>query len=195
MSDVSIIEESADSLESYAAVPIAFAVSCRFRVEPVASGLEGFSIVEEPVPDPYLKDYDAITGEGPTRWRRWDLTNWGFLAAFADQRRVGGAIIAWQTEGIDMLEGRADLAVLWDIRVAPDVRGQGVGARLVRHVEQWTLERGYRTLKIGTQNINVPACRFYVRGGCTLGAVFLHAYPELPEEVQMLWYKDLASQA
>ncbi len=145
--------------------------------------------------DSRSKDYDAIKGEGPTRWRLWDLTNWGFLAAFADQRRVGGAIIAWQTEGIDMLEGRADLAVLWDIRVAPDVRGQGVGARLIDHVERWARARDCRTLKIETQNINVPACRFYARSGCTLGAVFLHAYPELPEEVQMLWYKDLASQA
>jgi len=191
MSGIAIAEESTDSLESYASVPIAFTVSSRFRVEPVASGLEGFCFHEERVAEPYLKDYDAIRGEGPTRWRRWDLSNWGFLAAFVNKRRVGGAVVAWNTDGINMLEDRSDLAVLWDLRVAPAARGQGVGTRLMQHVEQWAQERGCRTLKIETQNINVPACRFYARGGCTLGAVLLHAYPELPDEVQLLWYKDL----
>ena len=40
---------------------------------------------------------------------------------------------------------------------------------------------------------NVAACRFYVRQGCTLGAVNRLAYPNLPNEIQMLWYKDLVS--
>ena len=46
-------------------------------------------------------------------------------------------------------------------------------------------------IKIETQNTNVRACRFYERQGCQLRAVHHAVYPELPEEIQLLWYKDL----
>ena len=42
-----------------------------------------------------------------------------------------------------------------------------------------------------TQNINVPACRFYAAQGCELRGIHVGAYPEHPEEVQLLWYMDL----
>jgi streptothricin acetyltransferase len=46
-------------------------------------------------------------------------------------------------------------------------------------------------LKVETQNINAAACHFYARQGCTLGGINRFAYPLLPLEVQLLWYKDL----
>jgi ribosomal protein S18 acetylase RimI-like enzyme len=94
-----------------------------------------------------------------------------------------------------MLEGRDNLAVLWDIRVAPEARGQGVGSALFRSAEEWAKARGCRQLKVETQNINVAACRFYARQGCVLIRVDRHAYPELPEETQLLWYKVLSDGA
>ncbi len=51
--------------------------------------------------------------------------------------------------------------------------------------------RGCHTLKVETQNINVPACRFYQRMGCTLGTVNRFAYPDLPDEIQLIWFKNL----
>jgi GNAT superfamily N-acetyltransferase len=90
-----------------------------------------------------------------------------------------------------MLEGRRDLAVLWDLRVAPQVRGRGVGAALFGAVADWAVGQGCRQLKVETQNTNVAACRFYARQGCVLGALNRFAYPDLPEEVQLLWYKVL----
>jgi hypothetical protein len=39
----------------------------------------------------------------------------------------------------------------------------------------------------------VPACRFYQKMGCTLGAIDRFAYPGLPAEVRLLWWKALAS--
>ena len=62
---------------------------------------------------------------------------------------------------------------------------------LFRAAEAWSRDRGCRQLKIETQNINVPACRFYLRQGCVLGGINRFAYREFPEEVQLLWYKDL----
>ncbi|MBV9774221.1 MAG: GNAT family N-acetyltransferase, partial [Gemmatimonadetes bacterium] len=139
-----------------------------------------------------VKDYDAIPGTHPREWAdHFDLSNWGFLAARLDGKRIGGAAIAYATEGLDMLGGRGDLAVLWDIRVAPEARGSGIGAALFGAAETWAAARGARQLKIETQNINVPACQFYARQGCVLGAIHRFAYPGLPDEVQLLWYKDL----
>ena len=42
------------------------------------------------------KDYDAI--EDPNRWAEtWDLSKWGLLAAYMDQVRVGGCVLAFDT--------------------------------------------------------------------------------------------------
>jgi GNAT superfamily N-acetyltransferase len=189
---IQIVEEGVESLTAYGEVPISFTVTSRLRVDPIDAGLGGFRLTQEPIDPPWLKDYDAIRGEGPIRWsRRWDLTNWGIISARIDDRRVGGVVVAWNTPGVTMLEDRTDLAVVWDLRVAPDVRGQGVGRALFCAAEQWARDRARRTLKVETQNINVAACRFYARMGCTLGAINVHAYDELPDEVQMLWYKQL----
>jgi hypothetical protein len=44
---------------------------------------------------------------------------------------------------------------------------------------------------VETQTINVPACRFYSKMGCTLGAIDRYAYVDLPNEIQLLWFKEL----
>ena len=92
-----------------------------------------------------------------------------------------------------MLGGRDDVAVLRDIRVSPRERGGGIGSALFRAVGGWAAARGFRWLKIETQNVNVPACRFYHKMGCALGAIDRFAYPGQPAEAQLLWWKTLAS--
>lgn len=154
----------------------------------------GFVLTERRLDAPYVKDYDAIEGEHPTQWARlFDVRNWGLFAARMDGQRIGGAVVAYDTPGLDMLEGRGDLAVLWDIRVTPEARGKGVGSALFRSAEAWARARGCRKLKVETQNINVSACRLYARQGCVLAAVHRFAYPRLPGEIQLLWYKELRS--
>lgn len=196
MSDTSVrVEEvGIDGLQDYAHASIAFSVTSRFRVDLLDGGLGGIALREEAVDPPYTKQYDDVDEERPLRWaRRWDLSNWGIFAAFRDERRIGGAVIATDTEGVNMLEGRKDLAVLWDIRVDEDARGMGAGRALFQYGEQWARERGCTQLKVETQNINIPACRFYVSQGCHLGGVNQYAYlPEFPDEVQLLWYKQLS---
>lgn len=185
---VEVSEEPITSLARYAAVPIAFEVTAVFDV---GNSRGGYSLAERAIDAPYVKDYDAH-GEDPARWPAlFDVSNWGLLAARAEGRRVGGAAVAFDTPGLDMLEGRRDLAVLWDIRVSPEARGLGVGSALFRAAEDWARARGCRLLKVETQNINVAACRFYMRQGCLLGAVDRSAYPGLPDEIRLLWYKGL----
>lgn len=188
---VEIIEESAAALPDYEKVSIAFWVKSVFCITPINSGLGGLRFVEESVA-PYVKDYDEYESERPTRWpQRWDISHWGILSAFKGLQRVGGAAVAWRTFELQMLEGANDLACLWDLRVHPDYRRQGIGRLLFERSVAWSRQRGCRWLKVETQNINVPACRFYASHGCELGAINRYAYPSKLSEVQLLWYLQL----
>jgi GNAT superfamily N-acetyltransferase len=169
-------------LTDYAAVPIAF---------DVRSILSAPSLTESRVDPPYVKDYDAI-GDRPLAWSaRFDTSQWVMFLARSDGRSLGGATLALGTSGLHMLEDRSELAVLWDIRVVPRARGRGVGRALIGAAETLARTRGYRELKVETQNVNVPACRFYAALGFQLRVVREDAYPECPGEAQLLWYKAL----
>jgi GNAT superfamily N-acetyltransferase len=190
--DIQLSEEPLSALAELASVSTAFEVSRILDVTVQDAAPGRFSLSERKLDVPYVKDYDAIEGEGPNHWaRRFDLSNWGLILARAGGRCVGGAAIAFDTPGLAMLEGRGDLAVLWDLRVEPKRRGQGVGSALFQSGEAWATAKGCRQLKVETQNINVAACRFYSRQGCTLGAINRCAYREFPGEVQMIWCKEL----
>ncbi len=189
---VTVHEAPITALESYATIPIAFQVGSVFDVTEQTREKTRFTLMERRLDRPYLKDYDAIHGEGPTRWaQQFDVSHWGILVAWLADQRVGGAVVAFDTPSLHMLEGRLDLAVLWDIRVAEEARGQGVGSALFQAAERWARARGCHQLKVETQNINVGACKFYARQGCILTTVNRSAYPELPDEIQLLWTKDL----
>jgi len=189
---------SLGQLALYATVSIAYRVESVLRVEVMDGGLGGLRLVEERLAEPYVKDYDA-QGEGgcglSNIWpREFDISRWGLFLAYGGDRPAGAATVAVDTEGIYMLEGRKDLAVLWDIRVQPGARGQGVGTALLDHAAAWARQRGCSQLKVETQNVNVSACRFYLARGCHLGAIHRYGYrgcPEVADEVMLLWYLNL----
>lgn len=187
-----IREESSVTLDHYASVPIAFEVRSVLDVSSTGAAVGGFELSERVIDTPYVKDYDDIDDEHPSRWmNRFNVTTWGVFAAYLDGERIGGAVVAFDTPNVRLLDGRRDLALLWDIRVAPAVRGRGVGAALFHAAEEWAAERECMQLKAETQNVNVPACSFYARHGCKLVAIDRLAYPALPEEIQCIWCKDL----
>lgn len=192
MINVNLIEEPISVLAEYGRIPIAFEVHSILQVRLIDNGLRGFHLAEKIIEPSRVKDYDAYEDEGPSRWaRRWDISNWAVLSAFTDGSRIGGCVIAYDTPGVDKLEGRKDIAVIWDLRVAPKYRKQGVGSRLVEAAADWARRHGCRLLKIETQNINVPACRLYAKLGFQLGAVNRYAYRELPDEIELIWCKEL----
>ena len=103
------------------------------------------------------------------RWdQQFDVSKWGLIVARSGGVTVGGAVVAWQTGGVHMLEGRDDLAALWDIRVHPGHQRVGIGRRLFAAAEEWARTRRCEILKVETQDVNVRACRFYAGQGCTL---------------------------
>ena len=191
---VDVRKESLAALSDYASIPIAFSTSTVLEVEWRANGLGGVRMVEAPLDQPLTKDFD--NDEPVAGWRSLgDISHWGFFAAFVDGQRVGGAVVAHKTPGVHMLEGREDLAVLWDIRVHPSVRRRGVGTRLLDHAIQFARVSGYAFLKVESQNTNPAACRFYAKSGFALGGMRRGVYAEYPDEVQLLWYLDLRSRS
>ncbi len=180
----------------YDAIPNYFEVRTIYQVVALDGGLGGLQLIEQPV-EPYIKTYD---NDSPTAWaQEFDLQTWGIFVAFDGKAPtgvpVGGAAVALNAQVYPMHRfQRQDLAVLWDIRVHPDARGCGIGARLFRHAAGWARRQGYGQLGLETQNVNVPACRFYARQGCTLGAIHRFGYagvPNVAHEAMLLWYLDL----
>lgn len=191
-----IDEISAALYPLYDAIPIRYTVTSVLRVEVVDGGLGGFRLVEEQLTTPYVKDYDSQGDDRPTQWaRNFDISRWEVLLAREDGLPLGGATVAVDSAvyPLDHFQ-RHDMAVLWDIRVEPSMRGQGIGARLFRAATDWARSHGYGQLGIETQNVNVAACRFYARQGCELGAIHRFGYagcPDVAHEAMLLWYLQL----
>jgi len=200
---IEIREVGPDALEQYGQIPMRHRVESVLRVDGIDGGLGGLTLTETPCEQPYVKDYDENPEENVSGWTsRFDVSNWLFLMAFdgekpfdrARGKPVAGATVAFRTPKVHMLSGRDDLAVLWDIRVHPDYKRQGIGSGLLNRAIQWARSQGCTQFKIETQNINVPACRFYAARGCHLGAIDRYAYagvPRVAHETMLIWYLDL----
>ncbi len=57
------------------------------------------------------------------------------------------------------------VAMLEDMIVDPEWRGQGIGAMLLDHACSWARENGYGRITLLTDGDNVPAQRFYEAHG------------------------------
>ena len=192
-----VIEEiGADLYPLYDGIPAGYTVESVFRVEVVDAGLGGFRLVEERVSAPYVKAYSSQSEDRPSRWARvYDVSRWGILLARDGGRSVGGAAVSVDAalHPLDRFQ-RKDLAVLWDIRVEPGERRRGIGKELFRRAAGWARERGFGQLGLETQNVNVPACRFYAGEGCELGAIHRYGYvgcAGVTGEAMLLWYLKL----
>jgi ribosomal protein S18 acetylase RimI-like enzyme len=189
-SPIEIREEPLSWLAEYGQISIAFSVNSVYDLIRRDCDLGDMTMSERRLETPYVKDYDSIPGNSPADWAiKFDISNWGLLSANIDSKPVGAAAIAYKSPGLVMLEGEADQAVLWDIRISPEWRGKGIGSMLLAASEKWAKARGCLKLIIETQNNNVAACKFYAKCGYILGEIRPNAYPEFPDEIQLIWQK------
>ncbi len=194
--DILVREVSISQLNELSQISIAFEIASILEISPDSEEPGEWIIKERSLTHHIEKDYDAISENHPLDWaEQFDLRNWGLLFAYHGEERIGGALIAYKTPGVDMLEDRDDQAVLWDIRIARAWRGMGAGKALFEAAKEWAINHNCRELKIETQTNNATAVRFYLRQGCRLGRVIPDAYPDLPDEVQVLFYLDLSERA
>jgi len=77
--------------------------------------------------------------------------------------------------------------------VHPNHRRSRIGTALFIEAVKWSKERNCKYLKAETQNVDVPACRFYARQGCLLGEIdrFAYSAPQVAHEAMLIWYLDL----
>lgn len=79
------------------------------------------------------------------------LSGWGFISVFDNACRVGVAAVAWKISGVEILEERDDTACLWDLRVHPNYRRQGMGQQSFNRAADWARTRNCSQLKIETE--------------------------------------------
>jgi ribosomal protein S18 acetylase RimI-like enzyme len=131
---IEIMEIREDRLLEYAKIPIAFEVKSVYQIDLINNGISGMSLTEKEVVTLYMKDYDSYEDGSPENWvNLFNMRNWGIFLAIDNNKAIGGATIAFNTPEIRMLDGRKDLTVLWDIRVRPEYRHQGIGTMLFKY--------------------------------------------------------------
>ncbi len=84
---IEVNEDPVTVVAEYADIPIAFEVSEIFDVAAEPDGSGRFALHARHLPFPYVKDYDAIAGEGPAQWaQRFDVSKWGCCTARSSPR-------------------------------------------------------------------------------------------------------------
>jgi GNAT superfamily N-acetyltransferase len=189
---IEILPVNKETLDRYCVIPSYFEVDSMLDVEVLGDGFQGMKFKEKKFVRPYTKNYDT-EGE-PFSWLKFNTSSWVTLLATEDKAVIGGLTLASKTPELRMLNGRDDLADVWDIRVQPELKRKGIGTGLFTRAIEWSRNKGFRQLCVETQNLNVRACRFYLKQGCRLGAINRFAYyphPQVKNEVQLIWFLDL----
>ncbi|MBM7615883.1 GNAT family N-acetyltransferase [Alkaliphilus hydrothermalis] len=189
-SDIVIKEVTKEHSNEYAQIPMLGKFSSKYELQKVDGGLGGILFKEVEIEE-YIKDIGL--DQDPFEWESsFDLSNWGFFIVYHQDKPVAGITLAFDTEGVNMLAKRKDLTVVWDIRVAPEYKGMGIGSQLINAAKAWAKERNCTQLKIETQNNNVAACKFYKSQGAVLGEINEYAYyGDMDDEVMLIWYIEL----
>ena len=189
---ITVKEVDKSFLAFYDSVSMNVDVRSEYQVIRVDSGLGGLRLEETQV-EPYVKDLSQY--ECASKYEEeFDITNWRFYMAFDGEIPVGAMTVAGKTEGLNMLYGRKDACVLWDIRIADAYKRRGIGQKLLDMGVLDAKKDGYRQMIIECQNNNVQACRFYQKQGAVLSKIDMYAYysePEIRNEVQLIWYLDI----
>ena len=194
MSGIAYKKVNESFLPKYDSIQMSVNVTSCFHIDKINRGLGGFTITEKAV-EPHVKDFRTDHGTSLTHdAEQFDTTNWAFFMAFDGDLPIGGAAIASRTKEINMLSGREDLALLWDIRVDGAYKGKGVAQKLFDMAVDWSSSQGLVQMKIECQNNNVPACKFYHKQGAVLSEIDEYAYynePQYRHEVMFVWFLDL----
>ncbi|RPI78259.1 MAG: GNAT family N-acetyltransferase [Chloroflexi bacterium] len=132
----------------------------------------------EPVPS-YTKTYDIE----PLDYQTFiDNPNKTILFAYADDEVAGQIILRVNWNKFAYVE---------DIAVDLSFRRLGVGGLLMSRAIDWAREKNLPGIMLETQDINVPACRFYERCGFVMAGFDRLLYKAtLPgsEEIALYWY-------
>lgn len=105
---------------------------------------------------PILKRYNHLDAETLQQYRQVPQHGYSF-GAFEGEKLVGAILAEPHTWNNSLW--------VWELDVAESYRGQGIGRQLMEALIDKGTAAGFRTITCETQNINVPAIRFYRRMG------------------------------
>ena len=195
--EIAVQSVNEELLKQFSGIDPSAEVNSVLDIELVQNGLGGIRLREKELDRPLLK-YAEETPEEVMGWpAEFDTSGWALVMAYVEKNPVGGLAVACHNPeiiNIRILHGLDDLAVVWDIRVHPDYRRQGIGTELIKAAAEWARNKGYTQLSLETQNTNLPACKFYIKQGFRLGGINRYAYyhhPAYAHEVMLEWYLDL----
>ena len=148
----------------------------------IESAADGFILREERLAETQTKRY-------PFADLKDDVTAADWTAVVVDEEgeRLGFAIARYE------IWNRR--AVLDDLFVLADARGQGVGRQLLEGCLDWARGTEARHLWLETQNLNLPAVGFYRSRGFTLSGLSTDLYDPalvLPGEMALFFSYPLA---
>ncbi|MBN1160518.1 MAG: GNAT family N-acetyltransferase [Dehalococcoidales bacterium] len=188
--EIQMLPVNKETLVRYRTIPSYVEVNTTLDMKTL-KGFGGITFSEKKVKKLYLKNYDEH-GE-PFSWLNFNTSKWVMFIIQDGEIPAGGLTLACKTPELRMLNGRDDLADIWDIRIHPNLKRQGIGTKLFTRAVEWCRSEGYKQLCVETQNVNVPACRFYLKQGCNLGVINRYAYSAtsaVAGEVQLIWFID-----
>lgn len=186
---IEVRNETASSLPEYDLLSANISVTHVYEV--LERPEEPPTLLLKPLPKPAWLHYDQLS-RPPSLWPTlWDTDGWRFIGIFADGQRAGCATIACGAKQLALRDGRSDVALLWDMRVAPQYRRRGLGTVLLRAVVSALKHEEVTKLKIRTQNTNVAACCLYARAGCRLVGAEPNSYRGDASELDLIWLLDL----
>lgn len=107
-----------------------------------------------------------------------------FVGAYDGERCVGLAILQ---------QAFMRYMYLYDLKVDPDCRGQGVGRLLIEKSKEVAVQQGYRGLYTQGQDNNLGACRFYIKAGFHIGGLDTDVYKGTSQEGKsdIVFYMDI----
>lgn len=84
-----------------------------------------------------------------------------------------------------------DFCYIDSISVAGSARGMGVATSLLKNAQDWALKSNLKGFMLETQDINLGACRLYIKNGFVLGSVdtILYNNFKTKDEKALFWYK------
>jgi streptothricin acetyltransferase len=127
-----------------------------------------FQLQLEKLPEPFEKDFRGCLLEEE-------------LDRYEQMLAEGLSRAAWQGDqlvglGIAGAEEWNRTLWIWEFHIHPAFQGLGIGHRLMDALADAGRSAGMRTLRVETQNTNVPAIRFYRRVGFHLEGIDVSFY-------------------
>lgn len=137
----------------------------------------------ESISEPYLKTYELDLQTLENHCLNPDAI---FLVAETDDGDIAGFITASSSWN--------KFITVDYVAVERSKRRTGAAHRLMAAAHVWARSVNAAGLRLETQNVNVPACLFYLNYGFTLGGYDRYLYHALPEkeEIALFWYYMLA---